>query len=68
MAINRPVDRIGPTALKSRFGYKAVIRTVYDNGSEQTHIPVRKNFATREAATAYAVKFLAANHKETTTP
>ena len=61
MAINRPVDRIVPTALKTRWGYKALIRTVYDNGSEQTQIPVRKNFATRDLAVAYAVKYLAAN-------
>jgi hypothetical protein len=42
------------------WGFKAVI--VRPNGS--THIPVRHNFKTRDAAIAYAQKYITANSRK----
>lgn len=45
------------TRKNGAFGYKAVVR--YADGS--THIPVRKNFPSADAARAYAQKWIDAN-------
>lgn len=50
------------SARKSPFGYKAVVN--YVEGFSK--IPVRKNFATREDAVAYAQRWIDANDSRET--
>jgi len=51
------MTKVASARKNGAFGYKAVI--IYPSG--RTHVPVTRNFATHEAASAYAQKWIDAN-------
>lgn len=51
-------DKIASARKNGTFGYKALV--IYE-ASGRTHVPVQKNFPTRDDAVAYAQKWIDAN-------